>query len=153
MNKIDFLMNRYPNEFNELVNKLYEEKKPKKKKNPKTNFKFRVLGKLYDDDIVTKNYVSFISDISKIHPFEMFVDCIGDFYIFKKKVPMRQLYKENENFYVKGKSSTKVKIRHIKKICKKLGLELRVIDDGFDIKTIVKMGRNNMVGIQSVVNF
>jgi cellulose biosynthesis protein BcsQ len=27
------------------------------------------------------------------------------------------------------------------------------IDDGFDIKTIVKMGRNNMVGIQSVVNF
>lgn len=99
----------------------------KRKKNSKTIFKFKVLGKNYDNDIVTKNYVSFMSDISKIHPYEMFKECIHEYYISKDESLLKQSHKINDGLYVSGYSSTEVKIRHIMNICDLLGINLELL--------------------------
>jgi hypothetical protein len=127
MEKLQQLIETCPDELFEIVNKLYDEKFPKKKKNSKTIFKFKVLGKEYDNDIVTKNYVSFLSDISKIHPYEMFEKCIHGYYMSKDGLSLKQSQKINDNFYVSGYSSTEVKIRHIMNICDLLGISLVVL--------------------------
>ena len=127
MEKLQQLIETCPDELYEIVNKLYDEKFPKKKKNSKTIFKFKVLGKEYDNDIVTKNYVSFLSDISKIHPYEMFEKCIHGYYMSKDGLSLKQSQKINDNFYVSGYSSTEVKIRHIMNICDLLGISLVVL--------------------------
>ena len=127
MEKLQQLIETCPDELFEIVNKLYDEKFPKKKKNSKTIFKFKVLGKEYDNDIVTKNYVSFLSDISKIHPYEMFEKCIHGYYMSKDGLSLKQSQKINDNFYVSGYSSTEVKIRHIMNICDLLGITLVVL--------------------------
>jgi hypothetical protein len=127
MEKLQQLIETCPDELYEIVNKLYDEKFPKKKKNSKTIFKFKVLGKEYDNDIVTKNYVSFLSDISKIHPYEMFEKCIHGYYMSKDGLSLKQSQKINDNFYVSGYSSTEVKIRHIMNICDFLGISLVVL--------------------------
>lgn len=127
MKKLQQLIETCPDELFEIVNKLYDEKFPKKKKNSKTIFKFKVLGKEYDNDIVTKNYVSFLSDISKIHPYEMFEKCIHGYYMSKDGLSLKQSQKINDNFYVSGYSSTEVKIRHIMNICDLLGITLVVL--------------------------
>jgi hypothetical protein len=127
MEKLQILINECPNELFEMVDKLYDEKFPNKKKNSKTIFKFRVLGKSYDNNIVTKNYVSFISDISKIHPYEMFEQCIHKYYISKDGTQLKQSQKINDNFYVSGYSSTEVKIKHIMNICDLLGINLDLL--------------------------
>jgi hypothetical protein len=126
MEKIQQLIDKCPDELYDVVNRLYNEKFPKKK-GPKTIFKFKVLGKNYNDDIVTKNYVSFISDISKIHPFEMFTQCIHEYYISKDGSLLKQSHKINDNFYVSGYSSTEVKIKHIMNICELLGINLEIL--------------------------
>jgi len=127
MNKINLLLEKYPNEFYELVDKLYSEKVPKKTKNSKLIFKFKVLGKTYDSNVVTKNYMAFISDIAKIHPYEMFEKCIGKCYMSREEKPIKQLHKITDGFYVTGYSSSEVKIRHIKNICDLLGIELKYL--------------------------
>lgn len=127
MEKLQQLIETCPDELFEIVNKLYDEKFPKKKKNSKTIFKFKVLGKEYDNDIVTKNYVSLLSDISKIHPYEMFEKCIHGYYMSKDGLSLKQSQKINDNFYVSGYSSTEVKIRHIMNICDLLGITLVVL--------------------------
>jgi hypothetical protein len=126
MEKIQQLIEKCPDELYDVVNRLYNEKFPKKKE-PKTIFKFKVLGKNYNNDIVTKNYVSFISDISKIHPFEMFTQCIHEYYISKDGSLLKQSHKINNNFYVSGYSSTEVKIKHIMNICELLGINLEIL--------------------------
>lgn len=127
MEKLQQLIETCPDELFEIVNKLYDEKFPKKKKSSKTIFKFKVLGKEYDNDIVTKNYVSFLSDISKIHPYEMFEKCIHGYYMSKDGLSLKQSQKINDNFYVSGYSSTEVKIRHIMNICDLLGITLVIL--------------------------
>ena len=126
MEKLQLLINECPNELYELVEKLYNEKFPKKK-NPKTTFKFKVLGKKYDSNIVTKNYVSFISDIFKIHPYEMFEKCIHEYYISKDGNSFKQSHKIGDNFFITGYSSTEVKIKHIMNICDFLGINIELL--------------------------
>ena len=127
MEKLQQLIETCPDELFDMVNKLYDEKFPKKKKNSKTIFKFKVLGKNYDSTITTKNYMSFISDISKIHPYEMFEQCIPSFFISKVNKPMKQMYKINDKLYVSGYSSTEVKVKHIMNICELLGINLEIL--------------------------
>lgn len=126
MEKLQQLIDKCPNELYELVEKLYNEKFPKKK-NSKTIFKFKVLGKKYDSNIVTKNYVSFIKDIFKIHPYEMFEKCIHEYYISKDGNSFKQSHKIGDNFYITGYSSTEVKIKHIMSICDFLGINLELL--------------------------
>lgn len=127
MEKLQQLIETCPDELFEIVNKLYDEKFPKKKKNSKTIFKFKVLGKKYDSNITTKNYISFITDISKIHPYEMFEQCIHEYYLSKHDLVLKQSQKINDNFYISGYSSTEVKIRHIMNICDLLEISLVVL--------------------------
>lgn len=127
MEKLQQLIETCPDELFEIVNKLYDEKFPKKKKNSKTIFKFKVLGKKYDSNITTKNYISFITDISKIHPYEMFEQCIHEYYLSKHDLVLKQSQKINDNFYISGYSSTEVKIRHIMNICDFLEISLVVL--------------------------
>ena len=127
MEKLQHLIETCPDELFEIVNKLYDEKFPRKKKNSKTIFKFKVLGKNYDSTITTKNYVSFISDISKIHPFEMFKECIHEYYLSNNDLVLKQSQKINDNFYISGYSSTEVKVRHVMNICELLGINLEIL--------------------------
>jgi hypothetical protein len=127
MEKLQILIDKCPDELFDVVNKLYDEKFPNKKKNSKIIFKFRVLGKNYNSDITTKNYVSFISDISKIHPYEMFEQCMHKYYISKDGSQLKQSQKINDDFYISGYSSTEVKIKHIMNICDLLGINLDVL--------------------------
>ena len=127
MEKLQILIDKCPDELFDVVNKLYDEKFPNKKKTSKIIFKFRVLGKNYNSDITTKNYVSFISDISKIHPYEMFEQCMHKYYISKDGSQLKQSQKINDDFYISGYSSTEVKIKHIMNICDLLGINLDVL--------------------------
>jgi hypothetical protein len=131
MEKITELMEKYPTELYDMVDKLYNEKFPKKK-NPKLVFKFRALGKNYDEDVVSNNYKSFLSDISKIHSPELFGTCISNGYIYKgdKEIgdkQMKQMYKIYDNFYVSCYSSTEVKIRHIMSIADLIGIDVKIL--------------------------
>ena len=125
MKKIEKLMERFPNEVNEIIDKLYDEKF--KKKNKKIIFKFKALGKEYTDEVFTKNYVNFIKDISKLHPYEMFKNTSIKTYISKTGEGMEQLHKIKDDFYVTSYSSTKLKIGHVKDICDLLDIKLTEI--------------------------
>lgn len=92
MEKFKTLLECYPNEINEIINKLYQIKFPNKRDN-KTIFKFKVMGKNYDNNIFTKNYIEFIKDISNIHPYEMFDNSLIKCYISKTCEGMKQAHK------------------------------------------------------------
>ncbi len=131
MEKITELMEKYPTELYDVVDKLYNEKFPNKK-NPKLVFKFRALGKNYDGDIVSNNYKSFLSDISKIHSPELFETCITSGYIYRGdkeigKKQMKQMHKIYDNFYVSCYSSTEVKIKHIMTIADLIGIDVKIL--------------------------
>ncbi len=125
MNKLEKLMERFPNEINEIVDRLYNEKFPKK--NKKIIFKFKTLGKEYTDEVFTKNYVNFLKDISQIHPYEMFQNTAIKSYISKSNEGMEQVHKIKDDFYVTSYSSTKLKINHVKDICDLLDIRITEI--------------------------
>ena len=125
MNKLEKLIEKYPNEINEIIDRLYDEKFPKK--NKKTIFKFKTLGKVYSDDVFTKNYVNFLKDISQIHPYEMFENTLIKSYISKSPDGMEQIHKIKEGFYVTSYSSTKLKIKHVNDICDLLEIKISEI--------------------------
>lgn len=122
MEKLKQLLEIYPDEVNEMIENLYRTKFPKKK--TKTMFPFKVLGKEYTDQVFTKNYIEFIKDISKIHPYEMFEHSVIKSYISRTNVGMKQSHKINDNFYITSYSSTSIKIKHIKELCGFLGIRL-----------------------------
>lgn len=125
MNKLEKLIEKYPNEINEIIDRLYDEKFPKK--NKKTIFKFKTLGKVYSDDVFTKNYVNFIKDISQIHPYEMFENTLIKSYISKSADGMEQAHKIKDGFYVTSYSSTNLKIKHVNDICDLLEIKISEI--------------------------
>ena len=125
MNKLEKLIENYPNEINEIIDRIYDEKFPKK--NKKTIFKFKTLGKNYSDEVFTKNYVNFIKDISQIHPYEMFENTLIKSYISRSSDGMEQVHKIKEGFYITSYSSTKLKINHINDICDLLEIKISEI--------------------------
>jgi hypothetical protein len=126
MDKFKTLLENYPDEVNEIINKLYYNKFPNKR-DKKTIFKFKAMGKNYDSDIFTKNYIEFIKDISNIHPYEMFNNSVVKCYISKTYEGMKQSHKIKDGFYITGYSSTNRKINHIKKLCGLLEINLKEI--------------------------
>ena len=107
-------------------NKTVIEKPTKEKK---TMYKFSAMGKMYDSDIVTRNYVEFIKDISNIHPYEMFKNSVVKCYISNTDVGMKQSNKINDNFYITAYSSTDRKIKQIEELCKFLDINLKRIKE------------------------
>ena len=126
MDKFKTLLENYPDEVNEIINKLYYNKFPNKR-DKKTIFKFKAMGKNYDSDIFTKNYIEFMKDISNIHPYEMFNNSVVKCYISKTYEGMKQSHKIKDDFYITGYSSTNRKINHIKELCGLLEINLKEI--------------------------
>jgi hypothetical protein len=129
MNKLDFLINQYPDELTYMVDKLFDEKVPKKitGKSSKTIYKFIALGKKYDDDKFVNNYREFLKDISKILSFEVIRDLLGNSWVYEHSNDPYNEDKINNAFYVRTKSSTETKINHIKKLCDYLGINIEDI--------------------------
>jgi len=127
MKKLEILQNQFPNEINEIINKLYKEKFPHKK-GDKTVYKFKTMGINYESNIFTKNYVNFLKDVSKLHPYQMFESTTLKNYISESNVNIKQSHKITDGFYVSGYSSTDRKIKHIKELCNILGLKLTEIN-------------------------
>lgn len=127
MEKILQLMEVCPDEVNQFIDNLYKQKFPKNK-SKNTVFLFKVLGKEYTHKVFTKNYIEFITDISKIHPYEMFENSVMKCYISRTDEGMKQSHRINDGFYVTSYSSTELKIKHIKELCGFLGLELKEIN-------------------------
>ena len=128
MNKLEILMDRCPEQVEELVNKLYSENFKKK---GKTIFHFGAIGKIYDSNKFVDNYINFLKDVSKIHSYEFFKLCIPAYYISRDSVSFSESHIERncivnicEGFYVSTYSSTEKKIEHIKNICEMLGVNM-----------------------------
>jgi hypothetical protein len=128
MEKINRLLNEHKQEFLEMVDNFYDEKYPSKK--GKTLCTFKVAGKHYNSDIFTKNYRSFLNDLSTSMGGKAFKRVLGRYVEFNpddfpKSVIQRGQY-ENVNgvFYISTYSSTETKINHIKDLCEFLDIPL-----------------------------
>jgi hypothetical protein len=128
MEKINRLLNEHNQEFLEMVDNFYDEKYPSKK--GKTLCTFKVAGKHYNSDIFTKNYRSFLNDLSTSMGGKAFKRVLGRYVEFNpddfpKSVIQRGQY-ENVNgvFYISTYSSTETKINHIKDLCEFLDIPL-----------------------------
>jgi hypothetical protein len=115
-------------EFNEMVINFVSGKSIKKrKKSPKTVCHFSVMGKKYDSNVFTINYMEFLGDISRINTYNLFQKTLGTFTKNKlsdftdttrKKATVIEL---KCGGYVSTYSSTKIKMEHIKSICNEVG--------------------------------
>lgn len=128
MDKIRKLLQEHNQEFLEMVDNFYDEKYPSKK--GKTLCTFKVAGKHYNSDIFTKNYRSFLNDLSTSMGGKAFKRVLGRYVEFNpddfpKSVIQRGQY-ENVNgvFYISTYSSTETKINHIKDLCEFLDIPL-----------------------------
>lgn len=128
MNKLELLLERCPEIVENFVNTKYDEIFKRK---DKTIFHFKALGKIYDSDVFTNNYINFLKDVSKIHGCDFFEKCIPNSFVSKSpyefsdsKIKRRQVVNVSENFYVSTYSSTEAKISHIKNICNMLGANM-----------------------------
>lgn len=128
MEKIKKLLDEHYDEFMDMVDLFYDEKYPSKK--PKTLCVFTVAGKKYNSDIFTKNYKSFLNDLSTSMGGKVFKHVLGNYVKlnpseFSKSIIKKNQY-ENINgvFYISTYSSTKTKIKHIIDLCEFLDIKL-----------------------------
>jgi hypothetical protein len=103
-------MKKCPEQVSVMVEQLYKENFTKKKK---TIHHFKVLGKIYDNNIFSTNYINFLKDVSKIHGYELFKLCIPPSHIATTAdsftechLVRNQIVKISEGFYVSTHSST-----------------------------------------------
>ena len=130
MEKITRLLNEHNQEFTEMVNEFYNEKYPSKKS--KTLCTFKVVGKHYNSDIFTKNYRSFLNDLSTSMGAKAFKRVMGRYVEFNpndfpKSVILKGQYENiSDAFYVSTYSSTEIKIKHIQDLCEFLDIPLQL---------------------------
>ena len=127
MEKFKMLMEVCPDEVNEFIDKLYNQKFPKKK-SKKIIFKFKVFQKEYNSDKFTDNYVEFIKDVSNIHSYGTFKSGVLKSYISNTDEGMKQAHKIKDSFYVTSHSSTPTKIKHILDLCDFLGVTITYLN-------------------------
>ena len=132
MNKIQKLLQEHNEEFLEMVDNFYDEKYPSKK--GKTICYFKVAGKHYKNDIFSKNYKSFLNDLSTSMGPKAFKRVMGryvefDPINFPKSVLLKGQYEDvNGMFYVSTYSSTPTKIKHILDLCDFLGITITYLN-------------------------
>ena len=138
MKTIKEIITENQQEFNDVIINFLTEKSvetKQKKKQPKTVCHFSVMGKKYDSNVFTNNYKNFLMDISKNNNYKLFQESLGRFVRSKSKYfsettrNKSQLVKLMCGGYVSTYSSTEFKIKHIKNICDKLG-----VDFSYEIK-------------------
>lgn len=125
MNKLKYLQENHQDDLMLLVDNLYNQKCPKKKKE-KTICHFQALGNTYNSDIFVRNYIQFMDHVTSIKPLDE-VSQVMKKYISDNKVNFseaclskKQAIKLKSGHYLNTFSATDVKVRHIKKICKEL---------------------------------
>ena len=130
MEKIQKLLEEHNEEFTEMVNNFYDEKYPSKKSKTLCTFKF--VGKHYNSDVFTKNYRSFLSDLTTSMGPKAFKKVLGRYIEFDpkdfpKSVLQRGQYEQiNDSFYLSTYSSTETKISHIVDLCEFLDIPLEL---------------------------
>jgi hypothetical protein len=129
MEKIEKLLNEHYLEFTEMINDLYDEKYPPQKSEKIITF-FKVNGKKYDNKMFTKNYISFLNDLSYVIGKNVFKSMMGRFVEFnpnkfpKSVIDKNQHKNINNCFYVSTYTTSRIKISHIKKLCKLLDIKI-----------------------------
>lgn len=123
---IDELRKHFPTEVGELEMR-YEELMIKKR-TPKTVYKFEVLGKVYDEDVFTRNYTSFFYDIRKILSYKQISACVGEGIVATYERAFRNSYPIGTSFYLNTNNCTERKIKMIDKICEEFGIIKKVIE-------------------------
>jgi hypothetical protein len=128
MQKLELLLEKFPEKVMEMVDNLYRENIQKKSK---TIFHFEALGKRYDSNKFVDNYLNFIKDVFKIHPYEFFKLSIDDPFIKKCESEFSECHKKrnqikkiSDGFYLSTYSDTETKIKHIESICDYLGAKI-----------------------------
>jgi hypothetical protein len=103
----------------------------KTNKEKKTIYHFEVLGKKYQSNIFTENYIQFLKDVSHIHDYEFFRELIPNYFISDEYDGLSDLSREknqvhsiNDKFFISAYSSTAKKINHINAICQKMNINL-----------------------------
>lgn len=128
MDKIQKLLQEHNQEFLEMVDNFYDEKYPSKK--GKTVCTFRVAGKHYNSDILTKNYRLFLSDLTTSMGPKAFKKVLKKYVEldpkdFPKSVLQSGQYEQiNDSFYLTTKTSNQIKIKHIQDLCEFLDIPL-----------------------------
>jgi hypothetical protein len=132
MNKLEILLENHNDDVMLFVDKLYNEKYPKKKSS-KTICHFKTLGNTYNDDIFVKNYVHFMNHVSMIKSYSDIKSCLPNYVTDDKSNfseacnSKNQVVKLKSGIYLKTYSPTNIKMDHIKKICSELNCELNFI--------------------------
>lgn len=134
MNKLEILLREHNEDVMKLVDNLYSEKYPKKKKS-KTICHFEALGNIYDSDVFVRNYVQFIDHVSMIKPYTEIKKFMPKYITDNKEQFSEKCNDKNQSVklksgaFLKTYSPTDVKKSHIKKICEELlKCELNFID-------------------------
>jgi hypothetical protein len=128
-------------EFNEMIINFLTEKgnevpQPiksrikQRKKKLKTVCHFNTMGKNYDSNVFTDNYREFLTDISRVHQYELFEKTLGTFTKYnlndftdttREKATVIKL---KCGGFVSTYSSTKMKMEHVKNVCDELGYKV-----------------------------
>jgi len=130
MEKIIRLLEEHKQEFLNVVDNFYDEKYPTKK--PKTICTFKVAGKHYNSDVFTKNYRSFLSDLTTSMGPKAFKKVLGRYVEFNPNdfpnsvLESGQYEQINDSFYLTTKTSNKTKIKHIQDLCEFLDIPLEL---------------------------
>ena len=125
MNKLKYLLENHTDDVMMLVENLYKQKYPKKKKS-KTICHFRALGNTYDNDIFVRNYEDFMTHVTSIKPIGEVKEIMSKYIAEDKNQFSDKCNKKNQalklktGYYLNTYSTTDVKVGHIKKICKEL---------------------------------
>lgn len=121
------LLIEHPEDVKKTINHLYLQKYSKKKKQKKTIFHFKALGKEYNSDKFVDNYSQFILDTLHICGYESVHKIMKDCYLTNDKNNFSDICKQKNQIreitngvYLKTYSPTKVKITHIQKLCNQL---------------------------------
>lgn len=99
-------------------------------KNRNTILKIKVLGKLLDDTIFTRNYEDFFKHVSNIMTYDDLVGVLGEKVVTREEFKFLN-YRKIGDYYVNTHYSTGTKINVIKRVCDHLGAKIEVIEHDY----------------------
>ena len=131
MDKITKLLKEHNEEFTQMVNEFYDEKYPSSKKS-KTICYFKVNGKYYKNDVLTKSYREFLNDLTQTIGGNVFKKVLGNYVKFDPKEFTPSIIKNNQYdnindvFYISTYTGNDKKIKHITDLCEYLDIPLEL---------------------------
>jgi len=130
MSPIEKIIVENQNEIIKFLVKLVKEKNEvKKKKESKIIQHFKVLGEIYNSNKFVDNYKDFLLNVSKIMDCEKF-ETLPKGYFKKNKDEFTNSYRKtsiinlHNGVFVSTHSGSEEKLKHIKKICEIMGVQI-----------------------------